>query len=454
LDRAVQLKFGKFQDFLTEIAGNISPGGMFVRSDDPLAIGERFEFQCELADGYPLVSGQAEVVWVRHLSTSVEEPCGMGARFLQLWDGSEELIRRIVEERIKAGESTYDLEVDGKRSGVGTEEAEPFQQLSEEILAVTSNPVEEEAVSRPPEEPATELPVEKALDEASLTSSLEAPHTTPTKGEEPEVLTIADEEPVVPVAEPASSPLSQRPISEAATPPLPDPVTGVGQARSPRRRIGFGRLLELLLIAVPVGFFLVLLLNQLWARPQVEELEGKLGELTGSSRVGGAPGFGQVDPVAGADEQAEPSSSSAPVGASGKVLATVTGPSDGLDEVGVVPAEELVREVVQKWAGAWSGGRVGEYLSYYSAGFLPASGGTRAAWEARRRERLLRPGSIRVAVVSVEVERVSASEMRVTFTQSYQSDTFRDRVRKTLRMVSQDGAWKIAEELVVRQLPW
>ena len=39
--------------------------------------------------------------------------------------------------------------------------------------------------------------------------------------------------------------------------------------------------------------------------------------------------------------------------------------------------------------------------------------------------------------------------MSVSFDQSYTSDTFSDRVRKTLLLVWQDGAWKIVEERVI-----
>ncbi len=57
-------------------------------------------------------------------------------------------------------------------------------------------------------------------------------------------------------------------------------------------------------------------------------------------------------------------------------------------------------------------------------------------------------------VIPLSTQEASPTEVLVTFTQSYQSDTFRDRVRKTLRMILENGEWKIAEELVVRQLPW
>ncbi|MFQ5528709.1 MAG: TIGR02266 family protein, partial [Thermoanaerobaculia bacterium] len=103
LNRAVELRFDRFQDFLTEIAGNISPGGMFVKTHSPHEPGERFEFACSLADGFPLVCGRGEVVWVREAPGSEDRPAGMGVRFLELFENSGELIAKIIENRQKEG---------------------------------------------------------------------------------------------------------------------------------------------------------------------------------------------------------------------------------------------------------------------------------------------------------------------------------------------------------------
>jgi hypothetical protein len=97
---------------------------------------------------------------------------------------------------------------------------------------------------------------------------------------------------------------------------------------------------------------------------------------------------------------------------------------------------------------------VDDYLAYYAPDFVPASGLSRAVWEERRRSRLLKQGAIRVTVVSLQVEELSPSESRVMFTQSYQSDVYRDRVRKLLRLTWNGEHWRIAEESVIRQLPW
>ena len=49
---------------------------------------------------------------------------------------------------------------------------------------------------------------------------------------------------------------------------------------------------------------------------------------------------------------------------------------------------------------------------------------------------------------------LNETEQRVSFTQSYRSNTYRDRVRKAMRLAWEDGGWRILEESVIRQLPW
>ena len=214
--------------------------------------------------------------------------------------------------------------------------------------------------------------------------------------------------------------------------------------------------MELFVFALIVGGATVLIFNQYWVRPRIERLETRLEDLTGNSRVGGPPGRRwATDPVAASED---------PAAAATPPVLPESGPSSSAQAARPVePADQPPRpadraakaaEAVQSWARAWSERRVDDYLASYSAGFTPASRLSREEWEARRRDRLQNRGSIRVAVVSMEIAEISETEIRATFTQSYRSDVFRDRVRKTLRLVWEDEAWKIAEETVVRQLPW
>jgi hypothetical protein len=120
------------------------------------------------------------------------------------------------------------------------------------------------------------------------------------------------------------------------------------------------------------------------------------------------------------------------------------GPADHAPE----DEAHAILSTVQAWSAAWSGKNVDRYLTYYAPNFKLPGGGTRAAWAAHRRERISRPKSIRVGIVAPQVTLTDASHARVTFKQSYRSDSLQTNGRKTLVMVRSEGKWLIQEELI------
>ncbi len=104
--------------------------------------------------------------------------------------------------------------------------------------------------------------------------------------------------------------------------------------------------------------------------------------------------------------------------------------------------------LVDEWARAWSEQRVDDYLDAYSARFTPDGGLDRAGWERRRRGRVLAPQRIEVALALVELEELGADSSRVRFVQAYESDSYRDVVRKVLELEREADGWKIVRESV------
>ncbi len=113
-------------------------------------------------------------------------------------------------------------------------------------------------------------------------------------------------------------------------------------------------------------------------------------------------------------------------------------------------ARELL-EAVNGWAAAWAAQDVERYLAFYARTFQPTDGSSRDDWAAVRRSRLTAPSSIEVEIGKAETS-IEAGAVEVTFLQSYRSDRFSDRVRKQLRLVLEDGAWKIERETVLETL--
>jgi molecular chaperone DnaK len=109
LAHRIQLKFDRFSGFINEYISNLSPGGIFIRTDSPELPGELLEFEFRLGDGFELIRGRGEVAWVRHQSEGPERPPGMGVRFIELSPGSKDLIYKIVDDHLAHGGKPFDL---------------------------------------------------------------------------------------------------------------------------------------------------------------------------------------------------------------------------------------------------------------------------------------------------------------------------------------------------------
>jgi uncharacterized protein (TIGR02266 family) len=73
-------------------ATNLSKGGFFVATHILQDIGERFRFTIRLPATGRLIKGIGEVRWHRPMDESPEAPAGMGIRFVELEQGSQETI--------------------------------------------------------------------------------------------------------------------------------------------------------------------------------------------------------------------------------------------------------------------------------------------------------------------------------------------------------------------------
>src|SRR6185436_8918291 len=64
LSMLVQFRYNSFDDFLAEYSLNISPGGIFIKTDKPLEEGSMIYLQFSLRDGSRLIEGMGKVVRV------------------------------------------------------------------------------------------------------------------------------------------------------------------------------------------------------------------------------------------------------------------------------------------------------------------------------------------------------------------------------------------------------
>ena len=98
LSLLVQYRLNSFEDFLAEYSVNISPGGMFIKTDKPLDEGSMVYLQFSLKDGSRLIEGMGKVVRVNPPGVKDRIP-GMGVEFVNFDEESMALINEICAQR-------------------------------------------------------------------------------------------------------------------------------------------------------------------------------------------------------------------------------------------------------------------------------------------------------------------------------------------------------------------
>jgi type IV pilus assembly protein PilZ len=94
LSLLVQYRLNSFEDFLAEYTQDLSPGGMFIRTDEPREMGSMIYLQFQLKDGSKLIEGLGRVCWVNEPGAK-ERTAGMGVEFVNFDDESMALIEEI-----------------------------------------------------------------------------------------------------------------------------------------------------------------------------------------------------------------------------------------------------------------------------------------------------------------------------------------------------------------------
>ncbi|OJZ16902.1 MAG: outer membrane protein assembly factor BamE [Thiobacillus sp. 63-78] len=117
-----------------------------------------------------------------------------------------------------------------------------------------------------------------------------------------------------------------------------------------------------------------------------------------------------------------------------------------------VTGDAPVLQSLNAWADAWSRRDDKAYFAAYDSRFVPDGGGSRSAWETRKRQALGAAKNIEVKIESPSVDRTAADTATVTFKQLYRSGSYHDATLKQVRMVEREDRWLIVEEKVLSTL--
>ena len=99
----IKFKSATLDQFIERYAVDVSHGGIFIRTKEPLPVGTQMRFEFQLRDATPLITGEGTVVWTRE--NDPQRPGvapGMGVRFDRLGDGSQEVLDKILAQKAKS----------------------------------------------------------------------------------------------------------------------------------------------------------------------------------------------------------------------------------------------------------------------------------------------------------------------------------------------------------------
>src|ERR1044072_4940362 len=133
--------------FLSEWAVNLSPGGMFVRSEAPMSAGQRFQFEASLTPKGPRFEGVGEVMWVRTEWEGNARPPGFAGRFLQLEEDGKAMMTRLAAGFLERGVGARQEQLKARAAGwpprrradENTDEIHPVEEAAEPLAGTAVN---------------------------------------------------------------------------------------------------------------------------------------------------------------------------------------------------------------------------------------------------------------------------------------------------------------------------
>ena len=94
IQKSLSLTYKDDQAFISAYASNISTGGLFVKTEKPLRLGDQFMLRLQLPSLQEPLRVSCEVAWVRGVSeASAKQPAGMGIKFIEMSKGDRETLK-------------------------------------------------------------------------------------------------------------------------------------------------------------------------------------------------------------------------------------------------------------------------------------------------------------------------------------------------------------------------
>src|SRR5262249_8567458 len=109
----IKFKSSNLDQFIERYSVDVSRGGIFIRTKEPLAVGTQLKFEFQLQDASSLIAGEGTVVWIReHDPNRSGVAPGMGVRFDRLQPQSQQGLEKILSEKSRRGEAQMEARFD------------------------------------------------------------------------------------------------------------------------------------------------------------------------------------------------------------------------------------------------------------------------------------------------------------------------------------------------------
>jgi uncharacterized protein (TIGR02266 family) len=96
----IKFRSASLEQFIERYGVDVSRGGIFIRTREPLAVGTQLRFDFQLQDAAPLLAGEGTVVWIRENDPSrAGVTPGMGVRFDKLTPATQPTLEKILAEK-------------------------------------------------------------------------------------------------------------------------------------------------------------------------------------------------------------------------------------------------------------------------------------------------------------------------------------------------------------------
>lgn len=98
----IKFRSETLHQFIERYAIDVSRGGIFIRTREPLAVGTQLKLDFQYQNGTPLMAGEGTVVWIRELDPNRPTvPPGMGVRFDRLSPESQTVLEQLLQDKAK-----------------------------------------------------------------------------------------------------------------------------------------------------------------------------------------------------------------------------------------------------------------------------------------------------------------------------------------------------------------